>query len=205
MGLGKTIQMIALWLHERRHGEQPGPTLLVVPMSLVGNWKREIERFAPRLHAMVHHGLERLTGNALKSEADQSDVVISTYGLIHRDFEHLSAVNWHRIVLDEAQNIKNPAAKQSQAVRELQAIHRVALTGTPVENRLSELWSIFEFLNPGYLGRASDFRRRFAVPIERYHDGDRAQRLRSLIRPFVLRRRKGDPGHSAGAARPDGG
>jgi len=193
MGLGKTIQLIALWLHEKEQGVDTGPTLLVVPTSLVGNWQREIQRFGPMLRVMVHHGLERLTGASFVEEARQYDVVISTYALTHRDYEYLSAVSWHRIALDEAQNIKNPAAKQSTAVRTLDAVHRVALTGTPIENRLSELWSILDFLNPEYLGSAPEFRRRFAVPIERYHDTDRAERLRHLIRPFVLRRLKSDP------------
>ncbi len=193
MGLGKTIQMIALWLHERQSGESVGPTLLVVPMSLVGNWSREIERFAPSLKVMIHHGMDRRTGKEFVEEVAKHDVVISTYALTHRDFTHLSAVNWHRVALDEAQNIKNPAAKQAVAVRSLQTVHRIALTGTPVENRLGELWSIIDFLNVGYLGTASDFRRRFAVPIERYHDADRAARLRHLIRPFILRRLKSDP------------
>ena len=193
MGLGKTIQLIALWLHERESGESPGPTLLVVPMSLVGNWQREIARFAPTLRVMVHHGLERLTGQEFVAEAPKHDVVISTYGLTPRDREHLVKVEWHRVALDEAQNIKNPAAKQSATVRLLPCVHRVALTGTPVENRLSELWSIIDFLNPGYLGTATDFRRRFAVPVERHHDADRSRRLRHLIRPLVLRRLKDDP------------
>jgi len=193
MGLGKTIQLLALWLYEKESGLEPGPTLLVVPTSLVGNWQREIERFAPSLRVMIHHGLERLTGEAFVDEAGGYDVVISTYALAHRDFEYLSAVPWHRIALDEAQNIKNPAAKQSVAVRSLKSVHRVALTGTPIENRLSELWSILDFLNPDYLGGAGEFRRRFAVPIERHHDADRAERLRHLIRPFVLRRLKSDP------------
>ncbi len=194
MGLGKTIEMIAVWLHEREAGSSPGPTLLVVPMSLVGNWQREIERFAPSLRVMVHHGMERATGQEFVRRVAQQDVVISTYGLTHRDLEHLAAIEWYRITLDEAQNIKNPAAKQAIAIRSLRAVHRMALTGTPIENRLSELWSIMDFLNPGYLGTAGEFRRRFAVPIERYHDTDRAQRLRHLIRPFVLRRVKSDPG-----------
>jgi len=193
MGLGKTIQLIALWLHEKEACADTGPTLLVVPTSLVGNWQREIQRFAPTIRVMIHHGLERLTGASFVEEVKHFDVVISTYALTHRDFEYLSAVQWHRVALDEAQNIKNPAAKQSMAVRSLQAVQRVALTGTPIENRLSELWSILDFLNPGYLGAASEFRRRFAVPIERYHDSDRAERLRHLIRPFVLRRLKSDP------------
>jgi SNF2-related domain/SNF2 Helicase protein/Helicase conserved C-terminal domain len=193
MGLGKTIQMIALWLTERKEGKSPGPTLLVVPMSLVGNWQREIARFGESLRVLVHHGLDRYTGQRFVEEAEQHDIVISTYALAHRDFDHLTEVKWHRIALDEAQNIKNSAAKQSVAVRSLRALHRVALTGTPVENRLSELWSIMNFLNPGYLGQAGDFRRRFAVPIERHHDEHRGLRLRQLIRPFVLRRLKSDP------------
>ena len=193
MGLGKTIQFIALLLHERESGNPPGPTLLVVPMSLVGNWQREITRFGPSLKVLVHHGLDRLTGEDFVTEVGAYDVVIATYGLIHRDREPLAKVNWHRVALDEAQNIKNPAAKQSIAMRSLRAIQRVALTGTPLENRLSELWSIMDCLNPGYLGTANDFRRRFAIPIERHHDTDRAHRLRHLIRPFVLRRLKGDP------------
>lgn len=195
MGLGKTIQTISLWLHERAGAERgkPGPTLLVVPMSLVGNWQREIGRFAPSLRVMVHHGIERFTGAELREQVQRYDVVISTYGLIHRDFEHLAQVSWHRVALDEAQNIKNPAARQAQAIRALPAVQRLALTGTPVENRLSELWSILDFLNPGYLGSANEFRRRFAVPIERHHDSERAEKLRHAIRPFVLRRLKRDP------------
>ena len=193
MGLGKTIQMIALWLHERGSGRSPGPTLLVVPMSLVGNWQREISRFAPSLKVLIHHGTERLAGDAFVKEVCENDVVISTYGLAHRDHDQLSAVKWHRLALDEAQNIKNSLSKQSVAVRSLSAVHRLALTGTPVENRLSELWSIVDFLNPGYLGSAAEFRRRFAIPIERHHDEERSRQLRELIRPFVLRRLKDDP------------
>jgi len=192
MGLGKTIQMLALLLHERESGPRPGPTLIVCPMSVVGNWQREVERFAPGLRAMVHHGTERLSGRAFAREAAKHDVVISTYALVHRDRESLAATRWHRIALDEAQNIKNSAAKQAQAVRSLQTNHRVALTGTPVENRLSDLWSIMEFLNPGYLGSAGAFRRSFAVPIERYRDPERAERLRRIVGPFVLRRLKTD-------------
>ncbi|MGB0715207.1 MAG: DEAD/DEAH box helicase [Phycisphaerae bacterium] len=193
MGLGKTIQLISLLLHEKLHHAKTGPTLLIVPMSLVGNWRREIERFAPALRAMVHHGLERLSGQEFVEEVARHDVVISTYGLTHRDLNHLAEVQWYRVALDEAQNIKNPAAKQSRAIRSLRSVHRIALTGTPVENRLSELWAIVEFLNPAYLGTARDFRRRFAVPIERERDQTRAKQLRKLIQPFVLRRKKDDP------------
>lgn len=194
MGLGKTIQFIGLLLIEKDLADETfGPTLLVVPTSLVGNWQRELERFAPSITVMVHHGMERLSGQEFLDEVVHHDVVISTYALTYRDYDHLAAVKWYRVALDEAQNIKNPAAKQSQAIRSIQAIQRVALTGTPVENHLSELWSIMEFLNSGFLGTAADFRRRFAMPIERFHDEDRAQRLRQLIRPFVLRRLKSDP------------
>ncbi len=193
MGLGKTIQLIALLLHERGQNESVGPSLLVVPMSLVGNWQRELARFAPSLRVMVHHGAERLSGDAFVAEVARHDAVISTYALTHRDFEHLAKVDWHRVVLDEAQNIKNPSAKQTAAIRSLRTNRRLALTGTPLENHLSELWSIVEFLNPGLLGSAGEFRRQFAVPIEKHHDPDRGRQLRHVIRPFLLRRTKNDP------------
>ena len=193
MGLGKTIQLIALLLHERKDTAGPGPTLLVVPMSLVGNWQRELERFSPSIRVMIHHGAQRLSGEAFVEQVARHDVVISTYALAHRDFEHLKRIAWHRIALDEAQNIKNPSAKQTTAIRRLPCRRRVALTGTPLENHLSELWSIMEFLNPGLLGSATQFRRELAVPIEKHHESERADQLRRLIRPFVLRRRKDDP------------
>ena len=193
MGLGKTIEMIALLLHERRGGQTVGPTLLFVPMSLVGNWHREIQRFSPSLRALVHHGPDRLSGDAFVDEAAQSDVVITTYGLANRDRDVLSRVQWHRLTLDEAQKIKNPSAGQTIAVRSLQAPHRIGLTGTPLENHLSELWSIMEMLNPGLLGSAADFRKRFAVPIEKMGDQKRAEQLRRTIQPFLLRRLKSDP------------
>jgi hypothetical protein len=203
MGLGKTVQMLALMVHEReraaaeraagRPAENVGPTLLVVPMSIVSNWKREAERFSPSLRVMVHHGVDRLTGETFFHKAIASDLVITTYSLVHRDRAWVSLVPWHRVVLDEAQNIKNPAAKQSQAVRELEAPRRVVLTGTPLENRLAELWSIMDFCNPGLMGTLNDFRRHFAVPIERHHDKERSSKLRGLVRPFILRRLKTDP------------
>lgn len=171
----------------------PGPTLLLVPMSVVGNWIHETKRFCPHLKVVVHHGTERLLGPTLIEAASKADLVITTYALAHRDRDTLNQVNWWRIVLDEAQYIKNPAAKQTQAVRSFKGARRVALTGTPVENRLAELWSIMDFLNPTYLGTAGGFRQRFSVAIERYHDKSRSEQLRGLIRPFVLRRLKTDP------------
>ncbi|MCB1212300.1 MAG: DEAD/DEAH box helicase, partial [Verrucomicrobiales bacterium] len=195
MGLGKTIQLLALLLYERQlnNGESPGPTILVVPMSIVGNWQREAHRFAPDLTVLVHHGPERLTGDSFAQSASTSDLVITTYALVNRDLETLEKVGWRRAVLDEAQNIKNPSAKQTRAVRALAPERRVALTGTPLENRLSELWSIMEFCNPGFLGTLTEFKRAFALPIERHNDRQRATRLRNLVRPFILRRLKTDP------------
>lgn len=197
MGLGKTIQLLALLAHERASipagGDRPGPTLLVVPMSVVANWVHEARRFTPDLKVLVQHGMERKTGEALLRAALDADVVITTYALAHRDREDLSKIGWSRVVLDEAQNIKNPSAKQTRAVHAFNAPRRIALTGTPLENRLTELWSILDFLNPGYLGSGGEFRRQFAVPVERYHDKHRSQQLRGLVQPFVLRRLKSDP------------
>jgi SNF2 family DNA or RNA helicase len=190
MGLGKTIQLIALILHERR--QTVGPTLVVCPMSVVGNWQREIARFAPKLKVLIHHGSERLTGVQFERRARKHDVVVTTYALALRDEAVLAAVPWNRVVLDEAQNIKSASALQARAVKRLPARHRIAMTGTPVENRLAELWSIMDFLNPGYLGNAREFRSRFAQPIEKYRDPERAGTLRRLIQPYVLRRLKTD-------------
>ncbi len=192
MGLGKTVQLIALLQHERAAGGDVGPTLLVVPTSVVGNWERELERFSPELTAHVQHGPDRPVGEAFKKIATSCDVTITTYALVTRDVETLGDVPWHRIVLDEAQYIKNPPTKQAQAIRGLEAERRIALTGTPVENRLSELWSIMEFCNPGFLGAAPDFRRRFSRPIERHRDANAAASLRGMVQPFVLRRLKTD-------------
>ena len=191
-----TVQLLALLLAEKaERGEKvknPPPTLLVCPMSLVGNWQREAARFAPGLAVHVHHGAERLSGAALRKAVRGSDLVLTTYALAARDQKELASIQWGRVVLDEAQNVKNPAARQSQAVRSFRAPRRVALTGTPVENRLDELWSILDFLNPGLLGEAATFRRRFATPIERFRDTERAEELQRLTRPFILRRLKTD-------------
>ncbi len=195
MGLGKTIQMLALLVHERKvAGEaRVDPTLLIVPMSVIGNWVKEAQKFAPSLRVLVHHGVDRVTDETFAQKAGGADLVLTTYALAHRDREVLGTVGWGRMVLDEAQFIKNPAAKQSQAVRAIEVPRRIALTGTPVENRLSELWSIMDFLNPGYLGGAGMFRKRFSLPIERHRDQNRMNRLRSMVSPFILRRVKTDP------------
>jgi SNF2 family DNA or RNA helicase len=193
MGLGKTIQLIALLQHERiEQGMGVGPTLLVVPTSVIGNWERELDKFSPEISVHVHHGIDRPLGDEFAEIVAERDVIITTYGLVHRDRETLNMISWHRVALDEAQYIKNPPTKQAQSIRALKAWHRVALTGTPVENRLIELWSIMEFLNPGYLGPASTFKRTIARPIEQRRDPKRADQLRRMIQPFVLRRLKTD-------------
>jgi SNF2 family DNA or RNA helicase len=193
MGLGKTIQVLALLLHLDESGELDRPVLLICPTSVVSNWRKEAERFSPSLRVLIHHGLGRHEGEAFQREASRHHLIVSTYSLVHRDLERLSTVDWAALVLDEAQNIKNPQAKQTRALRKLEAPRRIALTGTPVENRLSELWSIMEFLNPGYLGSEASFRRRYALPIERYRDAAATGELRRLVEPFVLRRVKTDP------------
>jgi SNF2 family DNA or RNA helicase len=171
---------------------EAGPTLLVCPMSLVGNWQREAERFTPDLAVHVHHGSDRLSGAELHAALTGADLVITTYALAARDREALAAVPWHRVVCDEAQNIKNAGTRQARAVRGLPARSRLALTGTPVENHLGELWSIMEFTSPGLLGPAQKFRENFAVPVQRHGDEEAAARLKRLTGPFVLRRVKTD-------------
>jgi SNF2 family DNA or RNA helicase len=203
MGLGKTVQVLAYLLHARPGQERP-PALLVCPTSLVENWRREAARFAPELRVYVHHGAARVraTAGSEDEEGDAEtfagavaghDLVVTTYPLALRDEEALRTVPWDAVILDEAQNIKNPGARQTQAVRSLRASARIAMTGTPVENRLTDLWSVMEFLNPGFLGSERGFRGKYAVPIERHHDPEASERLRRLTRPFILRRVKTDP------------
>lgn len=192
MGLGKTIQVLALLLKEKAVSPS-APTLLICPSSLVGNWEREIAKFAPRLGVWVHHGAARKRDRAFITHAREHDLVISTYQLARRDAITLGEMSWNGIILDEAQNIKNASAKQSQAVRTLKAKFRIALTGTPVENKLADLWSIMEFLNPGYLGSFRSFEEHIALPIQREHSRKKMERLRTLTQPFMLRRLKTDP------------
>ena len=187
MGLGKTVQLLALLADERAEGATPGPTLLVCPVSLVGNWRREAERFAPSLRVHVQHGADRPGGNALARLVGACDLVITTYGVVARDAEELAGMPWHRVVCDEAQALKNHGTRQARAVRSLPAATRVALTGTPVENDLSELWSIMEFANPGLLGSASAFEQAVAG-----EEGPDTELVRRMTGPFVLRRLKTD-------------
>jgi len=196
MGLGKTVQLLALLSldqPDRPGGEREGgPTLLVAPMSLVGNWQREAERFTPNVRVHVHHGSERARGEAFTAAVAGSDLVITTYAIATRDAAVLRRIHWRRVVVDEAQAIKNAATKQATAIRSIPAQVRIAVTGTPVENRLADLWSILEFANPGLLGSAASFKKRYAEPIERHGDDEAAARLRRFTGPFVLRRLKTD-------------
>lgn len=193
MGLGKTVQVLALEAVHRREHPDAGPTLLVCPMSLIGNWEAEATRFAPGLRLGVHHGEGRPRGAEFAAALPGVDVLITTYTTLTRDLEQFEDVPWNRIVLDEAQAVKNRLSRSAKAVRRLTGAHRIALTGTPVENRLGELWSILDFLNPGMLGSAELFRARYAIPIERHGDEAAAGRVRAITRPYLLRRVKTDP------------
>lgn len=192
MGLGKTIQLLAFLLHLRNQSIPCSPTLLVCPTSVLGNWEREIKKFAPSLQAWVHHGSERPKGKAFQKIVKHHDIILTSYALIHRDLESIKAIQWQNIVLDEAQNIKNSETRQAKAIRELNAQFRIALTGTPLENRLTELWSILDFLHPGYLGNKPYFQKRYAIPIERYGDTTSLNALKTYVQPFILRRLKTD-------------
>jgi len=191
MGLGKTIQVIALHLHRQAQDcpAHPGPTLVVCPTSLLGNWEREVARFAPGIAVRRYHG----DGRHLQDVA-RDEIVLVTYGLVRNDAEELAEVGWGLIVADEAQYVKNPLSRTARQLRTLPAGARLALTGTPVENRLSELWSLLDWTTPGLLGSLDSFTAAVAVPVERYRDPDATERLARLIRPFLLRRRKTDPG-----------
>ncbi|PWD44468.1 ATP-dependent helicase [Gordonia paraffinivorans] len=199
MGLGKTLQVIALECHERTDTDEPprAPTLVVCPMSLVGNWSRELARFAPSLRVAVHHGPTRASGSMFEAVRDSSDVVITTFAIAARDHELLSSRPWHRVVVDEAQHLKNVNTIASKAVRTIPADRRLALTGTPVENRLEDLRAVIDLVNPGLLGSASVFRARYAEPIERDRDTGALRRLSAITRPFILRREKTDPAIAA--------
>jgi non-specific serine/threonine protein kinase len=192
MGLGKTAQLIAALLAD----PLAAPTVVVAPVSLLGNWQRELARFAPALPVALHHGPDRpRTAAGLRRSLQAlgpGGVLLTSYGVLSRDAAALAAVAWGRLVFDEAQQLKNPHTALARAAAGLRGERRVALTGTPVENRLLELWALLQLLNPGLLGSLAQFRQRFAVPIERDHDGEAAERLRRLTAPFLLRRLKSD-------------
>lgn len=192
MGLGKTVQVITCLLDRALSAlpdQKQEPVLILCPTSLLGNWQRELQRFAPSLKVHIHHGGRRVRGESFLEHAASHDIVLTTYHLAGRDSEDLANVQWSTVVLDEAQYIKNHRTKQAQSVMKLSAPHRIAMTGTPVENRLGELWSIFHFLNPGYLGTYHSFRQRYVSG----EGGERLRELHRLVSPFLLRRLKSDP------------
>lgn len=172
--------------------EQTEPALIICPTSVLGNWQKELERFAPDLSIYLHYGSSRPHGEEFLAQVQRADVVLTSYGLTHLDLDDFLQLTWSTIAIDEAQNIKNADTKQSRAVRKLKGRHHIALTGTPMENRLSELWSIFDFINHGYLGSGGQFQKRFVLPIERDDEKERIRQLQTLIRPFLLRRTKKD-------------
>ena len=193
MGLGKSVQVIARLIIEKETVSKKLPTLLIAPTSVVGNWEKEIEKFAPHLAVMVHHGSKRINEEKeLKAASLKHDVVITSFALARKDAKLFKPITWQRIVLDEAQNIKNPKSAQTKAILNLKAEHRLALTGTPVENRLLDLWSIFNFLNPGYLGKEAQFRKSFEIPIQKDNNLAQSTVLKKLVQPFILRRVKTD-------------
>ncbi len=192
MGLGKTLQLLALEAVERNKADQLA-SLVIVPTSVVGNWAHEAQKFVPNLKVLVHHGANRKSGKQLATAVAEHDLVITSYGTATRDVLDLAQIRWHRVCLDEAQHIKNSSTKVAKAVRALPADHRIALTGTPVENRLLELRALLDFCNPGILGSVSFFKNHFAKAIETTHDEEKSEQLRNLTAPFILRRLKTDP------------
>ena len=196
MGLGKTVQLITYILHTIEQGISDRPSLIICPTSVLGNWQKELARFAPSIRVHTHYGSSRLKGDAFKElmqEANAPKVVVTTFGTVTQDEAFMQDVDWNVVGLDEAQNIKNMQTQQSRAIRKLKGQHHIALTGTPVENRLSELWAIFDFIHKGYLGSFGKFQEKFITPIERDESESHKHTLRMKIRPFLLRRTKRDP------------
>ncbi|WP_394788849.1 SNF2-related protein [Rhodoferax sp.] len=187
MGLGKTLQTLAHIQVEKDAGRLTHPALIIAPLSLMGNWQREAQRFCPGLRSLVLHGADR---HEAADTTHEHDLVIAPYSLLQRDREGWLQSPWHLVVLDEAQNVKNASSQAAQVVGELQTNHRLALSGTPMENHLGEIWSLFHFLMPGFLGSQGKFKELFRTPIEKHGDAERLAQLRSRITPFMLRRTK---------------
>ncbi len=187
MGLGKTLQTLVHIQVEKDAGRLTRPALIIAPVSLMGNWKREAARFCPELRSLVIHGKDR---HGVTDSIDQHDLVIAPYSLLQRDRERWLQTPWHLVVLDEAQNIKNASTHAAQVVGELQTRHRLCLSGTPMENHLGEIWSLFHFLMPGFLGSQKRFTELFRTPIEKLGNPDRLTQLRARVTPFMLRRTK---------------
>ncbi len=187
MGLGKTLQVITTLQKFKEDGLLKGqPVLVIAPTTLLSNWKAEIERFAPKLKVTIFHGAQR------KASFTESDVLITTYGIVRTENEKLARQKWYALIIDEAQNIKNPDISQTKSVKKMRAAVKIAMTGTPVENRLMEYWSIFDFANPGYLGNTNWFNEEYAKPIEINQDKKRLEKFRKITSPFIMRRVKSD-------------
>ena len=191
MGLGKTIQTLAALQLDYRQGNR-FPSLLVCPTSVINNWQREAAKFTPELSVLLHHGPNRNRGADFRERAASHQMVITSYATMARDIKLLASVSWRSVILDEAQNIKNPVSKQASAAQTLRADHRIALTGTPVENHVGDLWSVMQFLNPGLLGSQAEFKRRYFQPIQVRKDEEAASHLQKVTGPFILRRLKTD-------------
>ncbi len=194
MGLGKTVQAITVILDWRKHRKEPGCILIVCPVSVLGNWRRELQRFAPSLRVVLHHGKGRAeSSDDFRAVLTSHDIMLTSYNLLQRDEEIMTSVTFDGVILDEAQNIKNPTTRQSRVARTLKGLFRMALTGTPLENRPLDLWSIMDFLNEGLLGSRTQFTQTLEHPIVKQRRQGSMSALARLVRPFVLRRLKTDP------------
>ena len=191
MGLGKTIQTLA-FLQRRFLLKETKPTLLVCPTSVINNWRKEIQKFTPDLSVLVHHGMNRKKEKEFAKALENNFIIITSYQLLQRDISFIHTIPWAGIIIDEAQNIKNPDTIQSKAVRSLKGGYKIALTGTPIENHVGDLWSIMEFLNPGLLGTQYGFKEEFYKPIQIYQSSEKANRLKNITGPFIMRRVKTD-------------
>ena len=194
MGLGKTIQVIAFLCHlKKQYPEKPGSIIIVCPTSILFNWHREIKKFAPNLEIMLHYGPSRIKdASDIPEILKPHKIILTSYGTLRNDIDLLESVEFSGIIIDESQNIKNYASQQTKAINKLKGQFKICLSGTPIENRLLELWSLFNFLNVGLLGKRKEFQNNFVLPIERFQNQDVIDKLRLIIAPFILRRVKSD-------------
>ncbi len=193
MGLGKTIEIISFLLYQQAIFKKINSVLIICPTSVLFNWHRELNKFAPNLKVLIHHGPERDKGDEILTKFIKANqIILTTYGTIRNDIDNLEPLLFSGIILDESQNIKNYKTQQTQAILRLKSQYRIALSGTPIENRLIELWTLFEFLNPGLLGKKAHFQKEFILPIERFQNEFISNRLKKFISPFIMRRLKSD-------------
>ena len=187
MGLGKTVQVLSAILYFKEQNQfENESSLIIVPPTLISNWENEIKKFTPELTYYIYHGSNRTF------PLEEYDIILTSYGVVRLDLDMFLDINWKICVIDEAQNIKNPNTEQTKAIKSIKASAKVALTGTPIENRLMDYWSIFDFINPGYLSTKDDFKRRYVMPIEKLEDEETLKKLKTIAKPFVMRRLKTD-------------